>query len=799
MGQVSSVHRTAPPTTSGGRATPVGASTRAWALVVVASCALLGTALPSAAAQGTATQSASPALSQAAQAWPASRFEPLPPARVLDTRSGVGAPAGRPDRGASLPLQMAGRGGVPPTGATAVALNLAVTDAPGAGYVQALPAGSGAIGASANVNVTGPGQTVANLAVVPLGDGGAITLYDVAGGHLVADVLGYFTPAETSSAGRYVPVRPGRLVDTRSGARPTSGGSFALPVTGRAGIPATGVSAVAMTVTATGSTGPGFVQVVPAGGATPLGSTSNVNVTGPGQTVANLVLVPVGNDGAVVVHTATATDVVVDVAGYVTDGTAAPSADGLFVGLPPARLSDSRASAPLAPGTTTSAPLGRAGLPATGVAAVMANVVAVGTRGPGFVQLFPTGHGTPGASTNVNFTAPGQTVAAAAVVQLGTGGRIGTYTTTTTDVVLDVSGYFTGSSAGTPEPHALASFGQGVEGQLGTGDRPTHVAEPAPVASGNAWTSVSAGYWHSAAVREDGTLWTWGDNMWGQLGDGTLVDRPAPVQVGTDANWVAVAAGASHTLALKRDGSLWGWGLNGAGEVGDGSTTQRLAPVAVAPGRTWHAVTAGMSLSAAIADDGTLWTWGNNSHGQLGDGTDRRRAVPGRVGTDQTWTAVDVGTDHVAALRADGSVWTWGTNVWGELGDGSTPGHGVVSRVPVRVASDQRFVGISAGWQVTSGVTADGALWTWGLESHRGREVAHPAPRRLGTSDDWVTVAEGWEWHAAVRADGTLWQWGRWADAQGRELWRSEPEQVGAAVSWSAVSSSYRHGVMLHD
>lgn len=727
-----------------------------------------------------------------------SRFEPVSPARVLDTRSGVGAPAAALPPGSTLTVQVAGRGGVPQVAVTAVVLNLTMTESTGAGYVQALPAGSGIAGSSSNVNVTGPGQTVANLAVVPLGTGGAVTLVDVAGGHLVADVLGFFTASEATEAGRYVPVRPARVLDSRRTSPSGSGATLRVPVTGRFGVPGTGVSAVAMTVTATASRGPGFVQVVPADGATVLGTTSNVNLTAADQTVANLVLVPVGAGGAVDVHTATETDVILDVVGYMTGTGATRSTDGLFVPLTPARLSDTRLTGGLAPGTTLTHPLGAAGLPTTGVGAVMANLTATETSGAGYVQAFPQGRGAPGASSNVNFTAPGQTVAAAAVVQLGDTAGVAIHTPTATHLVVDASGYFTGAPVGQVR-HDLVTVGNNWDGELGIGAPSPGRLAPVVVGGSGDWVSVAAGGRHSAAVRADGTLWTWGSNDAGELGDGTTEARSAPVQVAPGHRWTAVAAGWAHTVALDADGSLWAWGYGVFGELGDGRSTTSAVPVRVAGGHTWQSLTAGDSFTVAIATDGTLWAWGSKRGAILRDDdlVPSNGPVPLQVGTASDWVAVDAGRDHVVALRADGSAWAWGDNNSGQLGNDRGSNGRDWSAVPIPVLADERFVTVSAGTVGASAITDEGALWAWG-RGYLGDGLwsAQDRPVRVGTDTDWSTVATGSGSSIAVKTDGSLWRWGDWPDG-GPLVTLLTPEQVGTSVAWSAVTMYDDHAVAL--
>ncbi|HEY1281122.1 MAG TPA: hypothetical protein VGF22_15705, partial [Acidimicrobiales bacterium] len=262
------------------------------------------------------------------------RFVPVTPARLFDSRRGVALAAGSVTR-----LPVAGVAGVPPD-ATAAALNVTVTEATGPGFVTVWPAG-GARPDTSNVNVERPGATVPNLVVVPLGPDGAVDMFTLAAGHLVVDVVGAWEPATTATAGRLRAVEPVRVLDTRTGAIVPSGGVVEANVGGIAGHP----SGAVLNVTATESTGPGFVTVWAASGPRP--DSSNLDVEQAGQTVANLVVTPVSADGKVALFAQTATHLVVDLVGVFTDDSAAPSGDGLLVPVAPARLLDTRARAPL--------------------------------------------------------------------------------------------------------------------------------------------------------------------------------------------------------------------------------------------------------------------------------------------------------------------------------------------------------------------------------------------------------------------------------------------------------------------
>ena len=154
---------------------------------------------------------------------------------------------------------------------------------------------------------------------------------------------------------------------------------------------------------------------------------------------------------------------------------------------------------------------------------------------------------------------------------------------------------------------------------------------------------ADGGYYHTLLVKSDGTLWAWGGNTAGQLGDGTTDSRNSPIQIGDDNKWVAVSAGLYHSLGLKSDGTLWVWGGNIAGQLGDGTTDSRNSPVQIGDDNKWVAVSAGLYHSLGLKSDGTLWAWGGNTAGQLGDGTTDSRNSPVLIGSDNKWVTVSAG------------------------------------------------------------------------------------------------------------------------------------------------------------
>jgi hypothetical protein len=393
-----------------------------------------------------------------------SRFHPVAPARILDTRTGHGAPAVTVPTGAVLDVQVTGRGGVPASGVEAVVLNVTVTDAWWGGYLTAWPTGEPQP-LTSNLNF-GTNQTVANLVTVKAGAGGMVSLYNRGGPtHVIADVAGWYGPSASPAGSRFHAVVPARLLDTRTGngapvAKVTPAAPLDLQVTGRGGVPATGVSAVVLNVTVTEPATRGYLTAWPAGDPRPLAS--NLNFA-PNQTVPNLVTVKVGTGGKVsLFQSGAGAHLVADVAGWF--GSDGESTGARYHPVVPARVLDTRIpvitfppgffgpGVPLppphypnlvAPGGVVQLQLaGQGGVPLAGASAAILNVTAVEPAARGHLTVWPAGEGMPLAS-NLNFV-PGGTVPNLVVTKLGADGKVGVYngSSSTVHLVADVAGWY---------------------------------------------------------------------------------------------------------------------------------------------------------------------------------------------------------------------------------------------------------------------------------------------------------------------------------------------------------------------
>jgi alpha-tubulin suppressor-like RCC1 family protein len=319
---------------------------------------------------------------------------------------------------------------------------------------------------------------------------------------------------------------------------------------------------------------------------------------------------------------------------------------------------------------------------------------------------------------------------------------------------------------------SLWGWGWNSMGQLGNGSRENRPI-PSQIGNDKDWRYVSVGDGHTIAIREDGSLWAWGSKA--AEGVGILVNYGSiPVRIGADYNWVFVSA-SNRSWAIREDDSgnrtLWAWGCNYDKRLGDGTSINRLYPVQIGENTSWAYVSAGSWRTAAIATDGVLWVWGwNNAGGQLGDGTTDVQHSPVRVNTPYSdWATVSVGRSHTLAIREDylgnRTLWAWGENSGGELGDGTTTSRGDLTQI----REDTDWKSVSTGIHHTVALKTDGSLWAWGM-NHFGQlgdgtgGTIHDfrnSPFRVNTQyTDWVYVSAGNIHSFAIRKDGSLWAWG---------------------------------------
>ena len=348
--------------------------------------------------------------------------------------------------------------------------------------------------------------------------------------------------------------------------------------------------------------------------------------------------------------------------------------------------------------------------------------------------------------------------------------------------------------------NTLFTWGHNGYGALGDNTATSKSNPVQTVAGGINWKQVS-GHFLKAAIKTDGTLWTWGKNSSGELGDNTITHRSSPVQtVAGGTNWKQVSAGYWASAAIKTDGTLWVWGVNIDGVLGDNTIVKKSSPVqTVAGGINWKQVVCGVRNTAAIKTDGTLWIWGSNPYGQSGDNTTISRSSPVQtIAFGTNWKQVSCGIYHCAAIKTDGTLWNWGYNYFGQLGDNTITNRSS----PVQtIAYGTNWKNLASGRMHTAATKTDGTLWAWGQNSY-GSLGDNTTTHR---SSPVQTIAYGTNWKnfncfyhtAAIKTDGTLWVWGRNNLGQLGDNTianKSSPIQTSAyGTNWKQVFAGYFH------
>ena len=351
------------------------------------------------------------------------------------------------------------------------------------------------------------------------------------------------------------------------------------------------------------------------------------------------------------------------------------------------------------------------------------------------------------------------------------------------------------STAAIKTDGTLWCWGYNLYGLLGDNTTLDKSSPVQTIAGGTNWKQVSAGLNHTAAIKTDGTLWCWGYNLYGSLGDNTDVDKSSPVQtISSGTDWYQVSCGSNYTAAIKTDGTLWCWGYNDYGQVGNDSTNWVSSPVqTIAYGNNWKQVGLYNYISAAIKNDGTLWTWGENATGGLGDNTTISKSSPVQtISYGSNWKKVS----GSAAIKTDGTLWNWGSNYIGQLGDNTTTNRSS----PVQtVAGGNQWIDLqnsSAIYGIT--VMPEYSLWGWGY-NNRGQLGDNSSSNKsspvqtVSYGSNWQILSQGYDslTSGAIKSDGKLWMWG-WNNygqlGDNSATDRSSPVQTIAGGNWSYIS-----------
>lgn len=320
--------------------------------------------------------------------------------------------------------------------------------------------------------------------------------------------------------------------------------------------------------------------------------------------------------------------------------------------------------------------------------------------------------------------------------------------------------------------------------------------------------AIEAGVFYSCALKKDRTVWCWGENTDGQLGDGTTEHRTVPIPVKGITDVTAIALGAGHTIALKSDGTVWAWGYNADGQLGDGTTTNSMIPQQVKDLSGIILVAAGSLHSLALRNDGTVWGWGQNKYGQLGDGTTINSARPLRVTGISDVVALSPGMNLTVVLKNDGSVWAWGAAV--ELYDEESRISSIMNLTydgftPTKVKGLSSVIAVGTSDE-TIALKKDGTVWALDNYHYVFQTVSEKstpvisAPVQVKGLSGIILVAAELGHTLALKSDGTVWAWGTNIVGQlgdGTTNKRTTPAQVIGLFDVVSVKTGRGHSLAL--
>lgn len=355
-------------------------------------------------------------------------------------------------------------------------------------------------------------------------------------------------------------------------------------------------------------------------------------------------------------------------------------------------------------------------------------------------------------------------------------------------------------------PGELFAWGNAASGMLGDG---TVVNKSSPIQIGtSSWAVSESAVKRTFGITDGGKLYSWGQDGFGALGQNTNnINRSSPTQVGALTTWLAVSGGGYHAAAVKTDGTLWAWGYNVYGQLGNNATSNISSPTQVGALTTWLKVCCGAYNTFAIKTNGTLWAWGANSVGPdcagvLGQNDAVDYSSPVQIGALTDWAEIFSNARSAIAIKTDGTLWAiGGNNAYGTLGQNNA----ISKSSPVQIGALTNWQKLSTGGGrsiACSAIKTDGTLWTWGYnndgmlgisQNNANPWVSVSSPIQVGSLTDWYSISIGRFQMMATKTDDTLWGWGNYANGRlGNNVGSgavNSPIQIGAETYWGAVST----------
>ncbi|MGE5631690.1 MAG: RCC1 domain-containing protein [Caulobacteraceae bacterium] len=340
------------------------------------------------------------------------------------------------------------------------------------------------------------------------------------------------------------------------------------------------------------------------------------------------------------------------------------------------------------------------------------------------------------------------------------------------------------------------SWGDNTYGQLGNGGG-FFFTSPQIVNGLEDVKTVATAKTYAAALKDDGTVWMWGDNTYGQLGDGTKQAKYHPVKVEGISDIVQISLGYSHVVALKKDGTLWTWGSNSNGELGDGTYEERLKPVQVTGIDNVKSVSAGKEFTIALQKNSTLWVWGSSGYEPKISSRKIERSIPVRIDETNNVRTIEARGEYALFLRNDAAVWGIGNNINGRLGYKESEDESLV-KLPKMIQGTLNTKYISLGVDHVLSIKNDSTLRVWGSNSYgqlgTGRKGGSNTPFPVKDMDNIRLVSAGSNHSFAIKNDGSIWGWGdnsfgQLGTANVKEI--DTPQKIDSLYNLKYISAGY--------
>jgi alpha-tubulin suppressor-like RCC1 family protein len=385
----------------------------------------------------------------------------------------------------------------------------------------------------------------------------------------------------------------------------------------------------------------------------------------------------------------------------------------------------------------------------------------------------------------------------------------------------------------------LYAWGSNTYGQIGNNTVGTVYNTPTNTNTGNSWSSVAMGNGSAAGIKTDGTLWTWGLNSYGQLGQNTVASRSSPVMIGTVSDtWSSVAWGVNTLYGVKTNGTLWacGYNLNGSFGTGGSGAAYYSSPIQIGSLTNWKSVSscawATNSAAAGLQNSGAIFAWGYNGAGFANTGT--WYSTPVQVGTIRNWSAVSTNTQTTLAFpgsscfdgyaqdlgsryvtksylldvypnimpgRTTPGLWACGYDNYGQLGNNSTNNYSS----PIQIGNLTNWLQVSGGYGHTMAVKTDGTLWGTGYNPYgqlgTNSNINYSSPIQIGALTTWKQIATHNYHTLGIQTNGSLWAWGYNATGglgTGTNAFLSSPVQVGNLTNWKQVACGDYHSAAIN-